>query len=155
MIREWVKAGALAGLVAGLVVGVITYATLPPVDVLIQELNASGQLPPNMGPEELRQYLEASLKISGVMAAVMTVALGAFMGLVAALIARAMRPVWSAVVAGALMIAILAGPNAALGGSVGKTVINLMTGLTYAAALTVIALGGGVGEGGEAEEGAA
>ncbi len=155
MIREWVKAGALAGLVAGIVVAVITYATLPPVDVLIQELNASGQLPPNMSPEELRQYLEASLKISGVVAAVMTVALGAFMGLVAALIARAVRPVWSAVVAGALMTAILAGPNMALGGSVGKTVINLLTGLTYAAALTVIALGGGGGEGGEAEEGTA
>ena len=155
MIRGWVKAGALAGLVAGIVVAVVTYATLPPVDALIQELNASGQLPPNMSGEELRQYLEASLMISGVVAAIMTVALGVFMGLVAALIAKVLRPAWAALVAGALMIAVLAGPNVALGGSVSKTLINLLTGLTYAAALTVLVLGGGVGEGGEAEEGAA
>ncbi len=133
---------------------VVTYATLPPVDALIQELNASGQLPPNASGEELKQYLEASLKVSGVAAAIMTVALGVFMGLVAALIAKVLKPAWAALVAGALMIAVLAGPNAALGGSVGKTLINLLTGLTYAAALAVVVLGGGVGEGGEAEEGA-
>lgn len=152
--RAWVKAGALAGLVAGIVVAVVTYATLPPVDALIQELNASGQLPPNMDPDEIRQYLEASLRVSGAVAAVMTIALGAFMGLVAALIAKTVRPVHAAVMAGTLMIVILVGPNAALGGSVGKTLTNLLTGLTYAATLTLLVLGDSVGEGGEAEEGA-
>ncbi len=152
--RWWVKVGALAGLVAGVVAAVITYATLPPVDAVIQELNASGQLPPNMSPEELRQYIEAGLKVSGVVAAVFTVGLGAFMGLVAALIARRVRALTAAVISGALMAAVLAGPNALLGASAGRVATNLLVGLTYAAVLALAALGGDVEEAREAEEGA-
>ena len=152
--RWWVKVGALAGLAAGVVAAVITYATLPPVDAVIQELNASGQLPPNMSPEELRQYIEAGLKVSGAVAAVFTVGLGAFMGLVAALIARRVRALTAAVIAGALMTAVLAGPNALLGASAGKVATNLLVGLTYAAVLALAALGGGVEGAREAEEGA-
>ena len=152
--RWWVKVGALAGLAAGVVAAVITYATLPPVDAVIQELNASGQLPPNMSPEELRQYIEAGLKVSGAVAAVFTVGLGAFMGLVAALIARRMRALTAAVIVGALMTAVLAGPNALLGASAGKVATNLLVGLTYAAVLALAALGGGVEGAREAEEGA-
>ncbi len=152
--RWWVKVGALAGLAAGVVATVTTYATLPPVDAVIQELNASGQLPPNMGPEELRQYIEAGLKVSGAVAAVFTVGLGAFMGLVAALIARRVRALTAAVIAGALMTAVLAGPNALLGASAGKVATNLLVGLTYAAVLALAALGGGVEGAREAEEGA-
>lgn len=152
--RWWVKVGALAGLVAGVVAAVITYATLPPVDAVIQELNASGQLPPSMSPEELRQYIEAGLKVSGVVAAVFTVGLGAFMGLVAALIARRVRALTAAVISGALMAAVLAGPNALLGASAGRVATNLLVGLTYAAVLALAALGGDVEEAREAEEGA-
>ncbi len=141
----YVRNGLIAGFVAGVVTAVITYATLPSVDEVIEA--ASRYLPEGMRGvdlEALRPVLSLALKLSGLIGLVVATLLGAIFGWIQEVIDKRIgyRPVVSALLAGLILIALLAGPNIALGASEVKTMSSMATGITYTIVLTALAIKG-------------
>ncbi len=133
--------GLISGAVSGAITAVITYLTLPSVD---EVLEAAKQYGASGVPEDLmRQYLSIALALSGAIAFVFTLLIGAVLGALYGWIDGKMSrfsPALSAVVVGAVMAAFLVLPNVMLHASAGKILVNSITALTYTACLVTLAV---------------
>ncbi len=135
-----VRNGLLAGLASGVLTGVVIYATLPPAEVVLEEVREVANL--NISEGVVSTYLSIALQVSGVLTAFIITLMGALFGWLQEVLAVRLKlatPV-AAVISGLILMAILTLPNVALGASELKVVTNLLTGVTYTAALAALTL---------------
>ncbi|OYT50525.1 MAG: hypothetical protein B6U73_03855 [Desulfurococcales archaeon ex4484_204] len=135
----YVRNGLIAGGVSGALTAAITYLTLPPVEAVLREVKGFVSMP--LPEEALKAYLSIGLAVSGVIAFILLLLLGALLGLLHEFLDKrlGLSVVATAVITGLALTAVLTLPNIALHGSLLKTLTNAASGAAYTAALAALA----------------
>lgn len=133
--------GLISGAVSGAVTAVVTYLTLPSVDEVMETVKQYSV--PGVPEDLMRQYLSIALALSGVIAFVFTLLIGAVLGALHGWVDSKMSrfsPSISAVIVGAVMAAFFVLPNVVLQASIGKIITNSITVLTYTGCLVTLSV---------------
>ncbi|MCE4617231.1 MAG: hypothetical protein F7C32_01425 [Desulfurococcales archaeon] len=133
--------GAIAGLASGFVEAIIIYASLPSVDEVIEEMHKKSIAVP-VSEELLWKYLEVVLPISGIIAVIFMLIIGALFGVLSGYIysKSTLGVTSSALASGILLLAFLVLPNLLFRADTGKIVSNIITGVVYTVSLVLASI---------------
>ena len=133
--------GAIAGLASGLVEAIMIYASLPSVDEVIGEMHKKSIAVP-VSEQLLKKYLEIILPLSGVIAVIFMLIIGALFGILSEYIYKksTLGVTGSTLASGIFLLAFLVLPNLLFRADTGKIVSNTITGVVYTSSLVLTSI---------------
>ena len=138
--NQYIRNGAIAGFVSGIVTGVLTYLTMPSVEEVLRGLEKTSYVIPVTSISQ--GYLALALRFSGIIVVVVMFLLGILFGWLHEYIDSRtnLKTRTTALLSGIVLTALLTIPNIAMGGSLGKTLLNFISGITYTIVLVLLAI---------------